>query len=213
MEALSKRSLPLNREFYLPGTRRAFMRGEGRRGSGPRLYFVYVSLFTLDVPLLHPSAPRPGVLHCKRSRSMTSVAQLLKSKPNQEIFTIEAADSVYDAIKLMADKQIGALIVKENGAIAGIVTERDYARKVVLMDRSSKNTPVRDIMSSAVRFVRPDQTTDDCMALMTERRMRHLPVLENDELIGMVSIGDLVKAIIAEQQFTIQQLEHYIHSS
>jgi CBS domain-containing protein len=144
---------------------------------------------------------------------MTSVAQLLKSKPNQEIFTIEASDSVYDAIKLMADKQIGALIVKENGAIAGIVTERDYARKVVLMDRSSKNTPVRDIMSSAVRFVRPDQTTDDCMALMTERRMRHLPVLENDELIGMVSIGDLVKAIIAEQQFTIQQLEHYIHSS
>jgi CBS domain-containing protein len=144
---------------------------------------------------------------------MTSVAQLLNSKPNQEVFTIEAADSVYDAIKLMADKQIGALIVKENGAIAGIVTERDYARKVVLMDRSSKNTPVRDIMSSAVRFVRPDQTTDDCMALMTERRMRHLPVLDNEQLVGMVSIGDLVKAIIAEQQFTIQQLEHYIHSS
>lgn len=144
---------------------------------------------------------------------MTSVAQLLKSKPNQDVYTIEATDSVYDAIKLMADKQIGALIVKENGTIAGIVTERDYARKVVLMDRSSKTTPVRDIMSSAVRFVRPDQTTDECMALMTERRMRHLPVLENDQLIGMVSIGDLVKAIIAEQQFTIQQLEHYIHSS
>ncbi|WP_109481657.1 CBS domain-containing protein [Paraburkholderia sp. C35] len=144
---------------------------------------------------------------------MTSVAQLLKSKPNQEVFTIDASDSVYDAIKLMADKQIGALIVKENGAIAGIVTERDYARKVVLMDRSSKTTPVRDIMSSAVRFVRPDQTTEDCMALMTERRMRHLPVLENDQLIGMVSIGDLVKAIIAEQQFTIQQLEQYIHNS
>ncbi|MBN3765004.1 CBS domain-containing protein [Burkholderia sp. Ac-20365] len=144
---------------------------------------------------------------------MTSVAQLLKSKPNQDVYTIEASDSVYDAIKLMADKQIGALIVKENGSIAGIVTERDYARKVVLMDRSSKTTPVRDIMSSAVRFVRPDQTTDECMALMTERRMRHLPVLENDQLVGMVSIGDLVKAIIAEQQFTIQQLEHYIHSS
>jgi CBS domain-containing protein len=144
---------------------------------------------------------------------MTSVAQVLKSKPNQDVYTILAADSVYDAIKLMADKQIGALIVKENGAIAGIVTERDYARKVVLMDRSSKTTPVRDIMSSAVRFVRPDQTTEDCMALMTERRMRHLPVLENDQLIGMVSIGDLVKAIIAEQQFTIQQLEQYIHNS
>ena len=145
---------------------------------------------------------------------MTSVAQVLKSKPTQEVYTIEASDSVYNAIKLMADKQIGALIVKENGSIAGIVTERDYARKIVLMDRSSKTTPVRDIMSSAVRFVRPDQTTDECMALMTERRMRHLPVLDNEEqLIGMVSIGDLVKTIIAEQQFTIQQLEHYIHSS
>ncbi|BFG76696.1 CBS domain-containing protein [Paraburkholderia terrae] len=145
---------------------------------------------------------------------MTSVAQVLKSKPTQEVYTIEASDSVYNAIKLMADKQIGALIVKENGSIAGIVTERDYARKIVLMDRSSKTTPVRDIMSSAVRFVRPDQTTDECMALMTERRMRHLPVLDNNEqLIGMVSIGDLVKTIIAEQQFTIQQLEHYIHSS
>ena len=144
---------------------------------------------------------------------MTSVAQVLKSKPNQDVYTIEAADSVYNAIKLMAEKQIGALIVEENGAIAGIVTERDYARKIVLMDRSSKTTPVRDIMSSAVRFVRPEQTTDECMALMTERRMRHLPVLEADQLIGMVSIGDLVKNIIAEQQFTIQQLEHYIHGA
>jgi CBS domain-containing protein len=144
---------------------------------------------------------------------MTSVAQVLKSKPNREVFTIDAADSVYDAIKLMADKEIGALIVTEAGKIAGIVTERDYARKIVLMDRSSKTTPIRDIMSKAVRFVRPDQTTDECMALMTERRMRHLPVLEQDELIGMVSIGDLVKNIIAEQQFTIQQLEQYIHGS
>lgn len=145
----------------------------------------------------------------------TTVAQILKAKPDsgRTIYTVKKTDLVYDAIKLMAEKQIGALIVKENGAIAGIVTERDYARKIVLMDRSSKTTPVRDIMSSAVRFVRPDQTTDECMALMTERRMRHLPVLENDQLIGMVSIGDLVKTIIAEQQFTIQQLEHYIHSS
>jgi CBS domain-containing protein len=143
---------------------------------------------------------------------MTSVAQLLKTKPNNTtVFTIAAGDSVYDAIKLMAEKGIGALIVTEGESIAGIVTERDYARKVVLMDRSSKATPVRDIMSKAVRFVRPDQTTDDCMALMTERRMRHLPVIENDRLIGMVSIGDLVKNIIAEQQFTIQQLESYIH--
>ncbi|CAH2793103.1 MAG: CBS domain protein [uncultured Paraburkholderia sp.] len=93
----------------------------------------------------------------------------------------------------MAEKGIGALVVTDANGIAGIVTERDYARKVVLMDRSSKATPVRDIMSRAVRFVRPDQTTDDCMALMTERRMRHLPVIENDRLVCMVSIGDLVK--------------------
>ncbi|MFM0165336.1 MULTISPECIES: CBS domain-containing protein [Paraburkholderia] len=143
---------------------------------------------------------------------MTSVAQLLKTKPNNTIvFTVGADDSVYEAIKLMAEKGIGALVVTDGDSIAGIITERDYARKVVLMDRSSKATPVRDIMSKAVRFVRPDQTTEDCMALMTERRMRHLPVIENDRLVGMVSIGDLVKNIIAEQQFTIQQLEFYIH--
>jgi CBS domain-containing protein len=143
---------------------------------------------------------------------MTSVAQLLKTKPdNTGVFTIGADDSVYEAIKLMAEKGIGALVVTDGDAIAGIITERDYARKVVLMDRSSKATPVRDIMTKAVRFVRPDQTTEDCMALMTERRMRHLPVIENDRLVGMVSIGDLVKNIIAEQQFTIQQLEFYIH--
>jgi CBS domain-containing protein len=143
---------------------------------------------------------------------MTSVAQLLKTKPdNTTVFTVTADDSVYEAIKLMAEKGIGALVVTDGDSIAGIVTERDYARKVVLLDRSSKATPVRDIMSKAVRFVRPDQTTDDCMALMTERRMRHLPVIENDRLVGMVSIGDLVKNIIAEQQFTIQQLEFYIH--
>lgn len=141
---------------------------------------------------------------------MTSVAQILKSKPEQVVYTIAAADSVYNAIRLMAEKQIGALVVTDGGGIAGIVTERDYARKVVLMDRSSKTTPVRDIMSPHVRFVQPEQTTYDCMALMTERRMRHLPVLENGKLIGMVSIGDLVKEIIAEQQFTISQLEHYI---
>jgi len=143
---------------------------------------------------------------------MTSVAQLLKTKPhNTTVFTVKADDSVYEAIKLMAEKGIGALVVTDGDSIAGIITERDYARKVVLMDRSSKATPVRDIMTKAVRFVRPDQTTEDCMALMTERRMRHLPVIENDRLVGMVSIGDLVKNIIAEQQFTIQQLEFYIH--
>ncbi|TDG05358.1 CBS domain-containing protein [Paraburkholderia guartelaensis] len=141
---------------------------------------------------------------------MTSVAQVLKSKPEQVVYTIEASDSVYNAIRLMADKQIGALLVTDGPAIAGIVTERDYARKVVLMDRSSKTTAVRDIMSTHVRFVQPEQTTFDCMALMTERRMRHLPVMDGGKLVGMVSIGDLVKEIIAEQKFTIEQLEHYI---
>jgi IMP dehydrogenase len=141
---------------------------------------------------------------------MTSVAQVLKSKPEQAVHTIGVNDSVYDAIRLMAEKHIGALVVVDGEAIVGIVTERDYARKIVLMDRSSKTTAVRDIMTPHVRFVQLEQTTYDCMALMTERRMRHLPVMEDGKLIGMVSIGDLVKEIIAEQQFTISQLEHYI---
>jgi CBS domain-containing protein len=141
---------------------------------------------------------------------MTSVAQILKSKSNQTVHTITASECVYDAIKLMAEKQIGALVVTDGDSIAGIITERDYARKVVLMDRSSKVTPVRDIMTHAVRFVRPDQSSDECMALMTNHRMRHLPVLDQERLVGMVSIGDLVKNIIAEQEFTIQQLEYYI---
>ncbi|KMY85798.1 Inosine-5'-monophosphate dehydrogenase [Candidatus Paraburkholderia calva] len=124
--------------------------------------------------------------------------------------TIAAGASVFDAIKMMADKQIGAVIVTEGDEIVGILTERDYARKVVLMDRSSKQTPVRDIMTSQVRYVRVDQTTHDCMALMTEKRIRHLPVINGGRLVGMISIGDLVKNIISEQQFTIQQLEYYI---
>jgi len=141
---------------------------------------------------------------------MAKVAQVLSSKPEQTVYTVAATSSVFDAIKLMADKHIGAVIVTEGDEIVGIMTERDYARKVVLMDRSSKETPVRDIMTSHVRYVRPDQTTDDCMALMTEKRMRHLPVIDDGRLVGMISIGDLVKNIISEQQFTIQQLEYYI---
>jgi CBS domain-containing protein len=141
---------------------------------------------------------------------MTTVAQILKSKPDNAVQTIAASALVYDAMKLMAEKRIGALVVTEGDEIVGIVTERDYARKIVLMDRSSKQTPVREIMTREVRYVRPDDSAENCMALITERRMRHLPVIENDRLIGMISIGDLVKSIISEQQFTIQQLEHYI---
>ncbi len=141
---------------------------------------------------------------------MTQVAQILRSKPDQQVFTIAESASVYEAIKLMAERRIGALVVLHDDEIAGIVTERDYARKVVLMDRSSKSTRVGEIMSRAVRYVHPGQTSQDCMALMTEHRLRHLPVLEKGRLTGMISIGDLVADIISEQQFTIQQLEQYI---
>jgi CBS domain-containing protein len=195
----------VTRTADLNDNRRPYARGRTRADRGARklrLYWICQSL--------NNSAPQWRAALRKRSRSMTSVAQVLKSKPDLTVITIEASDSVYDAIKLMAEKQIGALLVMDGSTIAGIVTERDYARKIVLMDRSSKSTAVSEIMSRAVRFVRPDQTTADCMALMTERRMRHLPVLENGKLVGMVSIGDLVKNIIAEQQFTIQQLEQYI---
>jgi CBS domain-containing protein len=117
---------------------------------------------------------------------------------------------VIDAIRLLAEKGIGALLVMEGERIVGIVTERDLARKVDFLGRSSRDTPVRDIMTSSVMYVSPDQTNEDCMALMTENRLRHLPVMEKGKLIGLISIGDLVKDIISEQQFIIHQLEHYI---
>ena len=141
---------------------------------------------------------------------MTAVAQVLKSKPDQTIYTITPAASVFDAVKLMAEKNVGALIVIEGEKIVGLITERDYARKIVLMARSSKETPVRDVMTSQVMYVRPDQTSEECMALMTENRLRHLPVMDKGKLAGVVSIGDLVKDVISEQKFIIQQLEHYI---
>ena len=141
---------------------------------------------------------------------MKSVAEILRSKPEQTVHTITPSASVFDAVKLMAEKSIGALLVMEDLKIDGIITERDYARKIVLMGRSSKETPVRDIMTSPVMYVRPDQTNEECMALMTDNRVRHLPVIDNGKLIGLISIGDLVKDIISEQKFIIDQLEHYI---
>jgi CBS domain-containing protein len=141
---------------------------------------------------------------------MATVSQILKSKSDQAVHTIAPTASVYDSIKLMAEKNIGALMVLEGGKIVGLVTERDYARKVVLMAKSSKDTPVREIMTSQVMYVRPEQTSEECMALMTENRVRHLPVLDQGRLIGLVSIGDLVKDVISEQKFIIEQLEHYI---
>jgi len=141
---------------------------------------------------------------------MKSAAQILKSKPQQAVETVTPSTSVFDALKRMAEKNIGALLVMEDAKIAGIFTERDYARKIILMGRSSKETLVRDIMSSPVMCVRPDQSNEECMALMTGNRMRHLPVVDNGKLIGLISIGDLVKDIISEQQFVIDQLKQYI---
>jgi CBS domain-containing protein len=140
---------------------------------------------------------------------MTSVAHLLQTK-GHAVWSIPPDASVYEAIKLMADKGVGALLVMEGQRLVGIVSERDYARKVILQGKSSRDTPIREIMTDKVFYVRPDQTVEDCMALMTARRIRHLPVLDDDRVIGVVSIGDLVKAVISEQEVRIQQLEQYI---
>ena len=141
---------------------------------------------------------------------MTTVAEILKSKSDNSVYTIEPDATVFEAVSLMAQKNIGALLVVERERVVGIVSERDYARKVALMARSSRDTALRDIMSSPVMFVPPSQTSEECMALMTENRLRHLPVMEDGKLLGLISIGDLVKNIISEQQFIIEQLEHYI---
>lgn len=142
---------------------------------------------------------------------MTAVADILKSKASSAVHSIAPTDSVLDALRRMADKGIGALLVMENETIVGIVTERDYARKIALLGRTSAATLVRDVMTSDVLFVRPSQTSEECMALMTENRLRHLPVVTDDsQVVGLISIGDLVKDIISEQKFIIEQLEHYI---
>ena len=126
---------------------------------------------------------------------MASVGQLLRSKGNA-VWSVTPDTTVYDAIKLMAQKEVGALLVLEGDKLVGILSERDYARKVILRGRSSKHTPVRDIMTERVLYVRPEQTIEECMALMTAKRVRHLPVCEDDHVIGVVSIGDLVKSVI-----------------
>jgi CBS domain-containing protein len=141
---------------------------------------------------------------------MKTAAEVLKTKADQAVYTITPDAAVFDAVKLMADKNIGALLVFEGSELAGMITERDYARKIALMSRSSQETPVREIMTSTVMYVRPQQTSDECMALMTESRVRHLPVMDGPKLLGVISIGDLVKDIISEQKFIIEQLEHYI---
>jgi CBS domain-containing protein len=142
---------------------------------------------------------------------MISVRQLLEGKGRQ-VFTIAPGAAVLDAIRMMAERHVGALLVMEGETLSGIVSERDYARKVILMGRSSADTPVRDIMTATVITVQPETPVEQCMQIMTERRVRHLPVTEGGRVVGMVSIGDLVKAVIAEQQQHIEQLESYIHS-
>lgn len=141
---------------------------------------------------------------------MTTVAEILKTKADSTVHSIAPTATVYEALRLMADKSIGALLVKEGDAIVGIVTERDYARKIALMGRTSMETLVRDVMTSSVLCVHPPQSSEECMQLMTGRRLRHLPVLDNGKLVGMISIGDLVKDIISDQQSMIRQLESYI---
>jgi CBS domain-containing protein len=141
---------------------------------------------------------------------MTIVSEILKTKSERAVHTIGPTASALEAAQLMAQKKIGGLLVVDGDQIIGIVTERDYAHKLVPMGRAPGDTPVRDIMSSPVMYVRPQHTSSECMALMTENRLRHLPVVDGGRLVGLVSIGDLVKNIISDQQFTIEQLEHYI---
>ena len=141
---------------------------------------------------------------------MKTVSQILHAKGVADVHAISPAETVLEAIRRMAEKGIGALVVMEGDSIVGMVTERDYARKVILMGRNSDQTAVREIMSPTVLYVRPHQSNEDCMALMAGNRVRHLPVLDESRIVGLISMGDLVKDIISDQQFTIEQLEHYI---
>lgn len=141
---------------------------------------------------------------------MLTVAHILQSKNEHSIYTISPEATVLEAISLMADKGIGALVVTEASQVIGIISERDYARKIALMERSSYNTLVSDIMTSKVLTVSSKTSVEDCLKLMTDRHLRHLPVIEHAKLIGLVSIGDLVKGIIQDQQALIDQLQYYI---
>ncbi len=143
---------------------------------------------------------------------MTTIRQLL-GKKGHEVFSVGAEETVYDTIQKMADRNVGALLVMEGERLVGIVTERHYARNVILKGHTSPTTPVREIMERNVLFVRPDQTVEEAMAIMTDRMVRHLPVMESGAVIGIVSIGDLVKDTISDQTFVIEQLVNFIHGA
>lgn len=140
---------------------------------------------------------------------MFIVRQILEAK-GYDVWSVQPETTIYEALQLLADKEIGAVLVMENNELAGIFSERDYARKVVLEGKSSRTTPVREGMTDRVIYVRPDQSVEECMALMTAHRIRHLPVLEEDRVIGVISIGDVVKSVISQQANTIHHLETYI---
>jgi CBS domain-containing protein len=141
---------------------------------------------------------------------MKTVAQMLERKP-RGVISINPGAAVLDALKLLAEKDVGAVLVMDGTRLVGVFSERDYARKVALKGKSSSDTPVSEVMTRQVVFVTPAQTNEECMALMTEKRIRHLPVIDGDRVQGVLSIGDLVKDMISEQQFIISQLERYIH--
>jgi len=140
---------------------------------------------------------------------MVTVNRVLESKGNK-VWTIGPADSVLDALERMAEAGVGALVVIEDGGIVGMFSERDYARKVILKGKASKDTPVRDVMSEKVYYVSPEREIEECMAIMTDKAIRHLPVMFDGQLVGLVSIGDVVKAMISEREFIIEQLEQFI---
>ncbi len=142
-------------------------------------------------------------------KTSTTVAQLLQAK-GSDVFWVAPYTSAYGALELLAARNVGALLVFETEKLIGMFSERDYARKVILQGRSARDTLVREIMTQIVASVSPEDTIDKCMALMTDKRVRHLPVMEGDKVVGLVSIGDVVKAIIAEEQSVIGQLENYI---
>ena len=140
---------------------------------------------------------------------MQTVQKLLDHK-GRDVWTVGPDDFVFDALQLMANKGIGAVVVAEDGKPIGMFSERDYARNVILKGKSSPKTPIREVMTTPIHCAQPEQTVEECMALMTEKHIRHLPILEDDKLVGMISIGDLVKSVIADQKITIKQLEQYI---